>query len=82
MKQFKFLAPLTVATGMALMLFSCNSGEEKKPADTPVDSSAVKAPEPPPPPDVAVVPEPNSVFLLLAAIVAIGGTHYWKSKPR
>ena len=34
----------------------------------------------PSPPEVAVVPEPNSVLLLLAAAVAIGGTHYWKSK--
>jgi hypothetical protein len=34
----------------------------------------------PSPPEVAVVPEPNSVLLLLVAAVAIGGTHYWKSK--
>jgi len=37
---------------------------------------------PPPPPEVSEVPEPNAVLLLLAAMAAIGGTHYWKSKPR
>lgn len=34
----------------------------------------------PSPPEVALVPEPNSVLLLLAAAVAIGGAHYWKSR--
>lgn len=45
-------------------------------------AEAPPPPVPPPPPDIAVVPEPNSVLLLLAAVLAIGGTHYWKSKQR
>lgn len=30
MKQFKFLMPLAVGVSMTALLFSCNSGEEKK----------------------------------------------------
>ena len=51
MKQFKLFTPITVAISMTLFLFSCNSGGEKKAAETTADTAtAVKAPEPEPTP--------------------------------
>lgn len=44
MKQFKFLTAICFAAGMSFSISSCNSGDEKKPADAPVDSSSVKTP--------------------------------------
>jgi hypothetical protein len=45
MKHFKFLTAICIAVGMSFSISSCNSGEEKKPVDTPVDSSGVKISE-------------------------------------
>lgn len=48
MKRLKSLAAICFAAGIFSMA-SCNSGEEKKAADAPADSSSVKAPENPQP---------------------------------
>ncbi len=46
MNQFRFLAPIAIGVSMTALLFSCNNGGEKKAADNPVDTTAVKAAEP------------------------------------
>ena len=46
MKQFKFLTALCFAAGMSFVITSCNSGEEKKADETPVDTTAAKPMEP------------------------------------
>jgi hypothetical protein len=53
MKQFKFLKTLSLSVSMAILLFSCGSGDEKSTESTTtdstkVDSTAMKAPEPAP----------------------------------
>ncbi len=47
MKQFRILAPIAIGVCMTTLLFSCNSGEEKKADESAVDTIAAKAPEPP-----------------------------------
>lgn len=47
MKQFKFLMPFAVGVSMTAVLFSCNSGGEKKADEPAKDTTAVTTPEPP-----------------------------------
>lgn len=46
MKHLHFLAPMVIGVSMTTLLFSCNSGEEKKADEPAADTTAVKAPEP------------------------------------
>ena len=45
MKHFKFLAPIAIGVSMTAILFSCNSGDEKKVDETAADTSTTKAPD-------------------------------------
>ncbi len=47
MKQFRFFVLIAIGVCMTTLLFSCNSGEEKKADEPAVDTTAAKAPEPP-----------------------------------
>jgi len=49
MKHVRFFAPLAIGVSMSVLLFSCNSGEEKK-AEGPATDTTAAAPEPPAPP--------------------------------
>ena len=44
MKHLKFLTAICFAVAMSFSMSSCNSGEEKKPADAPADTSTVTTP--------------------------------------
>ncbi len=61
MKQFKFLAPIAIGVSLTAVLFSCNSAEEKK-AETPVDTTAAKPPEP------AAPVKPANVMVVMAKV--------------
>lgn len=60
MKQFKFLMPFAVGVSMTALLFSCNSGEEKKAEEPAKDTTAVKAPEPP-----AAPVKPDNIMIVI-----------------
>ena len=46
MKHFKFLTAICFAAGLSFSISSCNNGGEKKAEEKPVDTTAVKTPEP------------------------------------
>lgn len=60
MKQFKFLMPLAVGVSMTALLFSCNSGEEKKAEEPAKDTTAAKAPEQP-----AAPVKPDNIMIVI-----------------
>lgn len=62
MKQFKFLMPLAVGVSMTAVLFSCNSGEEKKAEEPATDTTAAKAPEP------AAPVKPDNIMIVIAKV--------------
>ncbi len=62
MKHFKFLMPFAVGLSMTAVLFSCNSGEEKKAEEPAKDTITAKAPEP-----VAPV-KPDNIMIVIAKV--------------
>jgi hypothetical protein len=74
MKQFKFLTPLALAATMVLLIFSCNSGTEKKAEEPAVDTTtaAAKTPEP-----AVVAPAMPDNYLVITHKVA----NFAKWKP-
>lgn len=63
MKQFKFLMPFAIGVSMTAVLFSCNSGEEKKAEEPAKDTTAVKAPEPP-----AAPVKPANIMIVISKV--------------
>lgn len=63
MKHFKFFAPVAIGVSMTALLFSCNSGDEKKADEPAADTSAAKAPEPP-----AAPAKPANLMTVIAKI--------------
>ena len=62
MKQFKFLMPLAVGVSMTAVLFSCNSGEEKKAEEPAKDTTTAKAAEP------AAPVKPDNIMIVIARV--------------
>jgi hypothetical protein len=62
MKQFKFLMPLAVGVSMTAILFSCNSGEEKKAEEPAQDTTTAKATEP------AAPVKPDNIMVVIAKV--------------
>lgn len=62
MKQFKFLMPFAVGVSMTAVLFSCNSGEEKKAEGPAQDTTTAKAPEP------AAPAKPDNIMVVIAKV--------------
>jgi hypothetical protein len=70
MRHVKFLATLAVAAG--ILLLSCNSAEEKKGSDTPVDSSMAKK-------DTVPVPAPSGPMMIMTITHKVTDYAKWKS---
>ena len=62
MKHFKFLAPIAIGVSMTAILFSCNSGDEKKVDETAVDTTTAKAPEP------AAPVKPANIMIVISKV--------------
>jgi hypothetical protein len=77
MKQFKFLATISVILSMAFLLFSCGSGGDKKGGEPATDTTKIaeKTPEPAPAP-VAEPAKPVNVMVIQHKVA-----NYAKWKP-